>query len=166
MSVVIREGGPYSLFCTECKVWIPNTANAEMRKEGYFAHSHRCGHLDEFEIDDEYWQRKLKVIDFWGSLNVGDKVYIPSEKRPYKVMARDDRYIICTKPFNPKKTVMYFIVDLRLLLRGPDDSVFCAGYENQEQCEERLKELRNKRISVSSRRSVKLMEGEYAKANN
>lgn len=30
-------------------------------------------------------------------VEVGDKVYIPSDKRPYKVRARDDRYIICTK---------------------------------------------------------------------
>lgn len=32
-------------------------------------------------------------------VQVGDKVYIPREKRPYRVMARDSRYIICTKPF-------------------------------------------------------------------
>ena len=34
-------------------------------------------------------------------VEVGDKVYIPGQKRPYKVRARDDRYIICTKPYNP-----------------------------------------------------------------
>lgn len=43
---------------------------------------------------------------------IGDKVYIPSEKRPYTVKARDDRYIICTKPFNLQNTVFYFIIDL------------------------------------------------------
>jgi hypothetical protein len=37
-----REGGPYSLFCYDCKRWIPNTANHEMRKEGAYAHSHVC----------------------------------------------------------------------------------------------------------------------------
>lgn len=37
-----REGGPYSLFCYTCRRWIPNTANHEMRKEGYFAYDHSC----------------------------------------------------------------------------------------------------------------------------
>lgn len=33
-------------------------------------------------------------------VNVGDKISIPGEKKPYTVRARDERYIICTKPFN------------------------------------------------------------------
>lgn len=44
--------------------------------------------------------------------NIGDKVYVPGEKRPYTDRVRDDRYIICTKPYNPKRTVLYFIIDL------------------------------------------------------
>ena len=40
-------------------------------------------------------------------VEVGDKVYVPNEKKPYKVRARDDRYIICTKPYNPQHTVLY-----------------------------------------------------------
>ena len=39
-------------------------------------------------------------------VNIGDKVYIPGEKRPYIVRVRDNRYIICTKPYNPKRTVL------------------------------------------------------------
>lgn len=31
-----------SLFCTKCKCRVVNTANSEMRKEGFFAHSHVC----------------------------------------------------------------------------------------------------------------------------
>lgn len=41
-NVIKMSGGPYSLFCTSCKRWIPNTANAEMRKEGCIAYSHFC----------------------------------------------------------------------------------------------------------------------------
>ena len=41
-NVIPKDGGPFSLFCTSCKRWVPNTANAEMRKEGCFAHSHFC----------------------------------------------------------------------------------------------------------------------------
>lgn len=156
--VVPREGGPYSLFCTNCKMWVPNTANAEMRKEGFYAHSHSCGRVDLSEISDESWQRKKRIRENWGKLKVGDKVYIPGEKRPYRVQARDDRYVICTKPFNPKHTVMYFIADLRREVRGPDDMVFCLGYETKAQCEERLLMLKDGTTRVSSRRCVKLEE--------
>lgn len=41
-SVHPKSGGPYSLYCDECGCWIPNTANAEMRKEGVIAYSHIC----------------------------------------------------------------------------------------------------------------------------
>ena len=89
-------------------------------------------------------------------VKVGDKVYVPGESRPYKVMARDDRYIICTKPFNPKHTVLYFIVDLVEKWRAPDDRLFCAGYETMEQCENRLNDLQTGKIKLSKRRGVAL----------
>lgn len=41
-SVHPKSGGPYTLYCDECGCWIPNTANAEMRKEGVIAYSHFC----------------------------------------------------------------------------------------------------------------------------
>lgn len=89
-------------------------------------------------------------------VKVGDKVYIPNEKRPYRVRARDERYIICTKPYNPKRTVIYFIVDLKEKMRGPDNMVFCSGYETDADCAERLKELQSGEIEVSWRRHVDL----------
>ena len=90
------------------------------------------------------------------TVKVGDKVYVPSEKRPYRARCRDDRFIICTKPYNPKHTVMYFIIDLAERRRGPDNQVFCCGYETDEDCHERLKELREGKISVSWRRGIPL----------
>lgn len=87
-------------------------------------------------------------------LKPGDPVYVPNEVRPYRVKSRDDRYIICTKPYNPQRTVMYFIIDLERCVRGPDNMVFCSGYETQEQCEERLKELQEGKIEVSYRNCV------------
>lgn len=89
-------------------------------------------------------------------VEVGDKVYVPKEKRPYRVRARDERYIICTKPYNPQRTVRYFIVDLKERVRGPDNMVFCSGYESDEDCAERLKELQSGEIEVSWRRHVDL----------
>lgn len=55
MSVKPRTGGPWSLYCTDCGTWIPNTANHEMRKEGFYAHSHRCDRMTEDEISDKDW---------------------------------------------------------------------------------------------------------------
>jgi len=89
-------------------------------------------------------------------VKVGDKVYAPNEKQPYRVKARDERYIICTKPFNLKHTVLYFIIDLVDKWRSPDDRVFCFGYETDEQCHERLKELQFGKIGLSRRRGVPL----------
>lgn len=87
-------------------------------------------------------------------VQIGDKVYIPSEKRPYKVRARDDRYIICTKPCFG--TVLYFIVDLEYKWRGPDNMLFCSGYETDDDCKERLEELQRGTIEVSARRGIAL----------
>lgn len=87
-------------------------------------------------------------------VQVGDKVYVPKEKKPYRVKARDDRYIICTKPCFG--TVLYFIVDLKERWRAPDNMVFCSGYETEEQCKERLAELQSGEIELSCRRGIPL----------
>lgn len=91
---------------------------------------------------------------YYKDLKVGDPVFVPNEVRPYRVKCRDDRFIICTKPFNPQRTVMYFIIDLERYVRGTDNSVFCQGYETQEQCEERLRDLQSGRLEVSYRNYV------------
>ncbi len=51
-----REGGPLSLYCHRCRCWVPDTANAEMKKEGYYAHSHICGDLTHGEIPEQEGQ--------------------------------------------------------------------------------------------------------------
>lgn len=89
-------------------------------------------------------------------VKVGDKVHIPQHKRAFTVRARDERYIICTKPFNAKHTVIYFIVDLVEKWRAPDNMIFCCGYETDEDCQNRLKELQNGVIELSQRRGIPL----------
>lgn len=42
MPVIPKRGGPWSLYCTDCGVWTPNTANTEMMKEGFYASGHIC----------------------------------------------------------------------------------------------------------------------------
>ena len=90
----------------------------------------------------------------YSDLKPGDPVFVADEIRPFRVKCRDERYIICTKPYNPLRTVRYFIIDLERRVRGPDNMVFCSGYETQEQCEERLKELQEGKIEVSYRNCV------------
>lgn len=89
-------------------------------------------------------------------VEVGDKVYVPKEKKPYRVRARDDRYIICTKPLNIHHTVSYFIIDLVNKWRAPDNMIFCSGYETDEQCRERLRDLQEGIIDLSWRRGIPL----------
>lgn len=89
-------------------------------------------------------------------VNIGDKVCVPTDKRPYTVKARDERYIICTKPFNVRRTVLYFIIDLLNKWRAPDKMIFCSGYETTEDCQERLKELQDGTIELSRRRGIPL----------
>jgi hypothetical protein len=43
-------------------------------------------------------------------VKVGDIIRVPNSKRKFTVQARDERYIICTQPFNLKHTVIYFII--------------------------------------------------------
>lgn len=94
---------------------------------------------------------------------VGSRVWLDGESQPYKVRARDDRYIICTKPFNLKRTVLYTIIDLERSKRGPDNMVFGAGYETDEQVSARMAELSAgreegavDRLELSRRREVDL----------
>jgi len=71
---------------------------------------------------------------------VGDKIKFVEEKATYTVQARSERYVICSKPFNLKGTVIYTIVDLKEGIRGPDSNVFGLSYESRKVREARLAE--------------------------
>ena len=47
-----KEGGPLPLYCNQCRCWVPDTANSEMKKDGLYAHSHLCGRMNNGEIPD------------------------------------------------------------------------------------------------------------------
>jgi hypothetical protein len=89
---------------------------------------------------------------------VGDKVKFAEEKQRYTIQARNERFIICTKPFNPQKTVLYSIIDLKDNVRGPDNMLFGGGYETREECEENLEGLVSGEygMEVSYRRRIEL----------
>lgn len=71
----------------------------------------------------------------------GDKVKFAEERLSYTIQARGERYLVCTKPFNPKKTVLYTVVDLNEWVRGTENLIFGAGAETPEDCEEMLRRL-------------------------
>ena len=75
--------------------------------------------------------------------NVGDKIRFAEERNAYTVRACDDRYLICTKPFNIfPNTVVYTIVDLKEGIRGTDGySIGPYSYYSDEDCNAFLKEL-------------------------
>lgn len=87
-----------------------------------------------------------------------DRVLINGERMPYRAICVSDRYVICTKPFNLRHTVQYFILDKEKGFRGPDNMVFCMGYETKEQCQERLNELENGETEVSVRRGLPIAD--------
>lgn len=87
---------------------------------------------------------------------VGDKILFKSEKKSYTVMACDERFIVCTKPFNVKKTVLYTIIDINRNVRGTENLIFCMGFETNDDCQEALKRLQLGESEVSYRNYVKL----------
>lgn len=90
-------------------------------------------------------------------ISVGSKIFFSSEKRPYTVKACDDRYFVCTKPFNPKKTVLYTIIDLKQDIRGTNNLIFnLYDYAVQSEIEECLEDLQTGQIEVSHRNRVQL----------
>lgn len=75
-------------------------------------------------------------------MKIGDKIYFESEKRPYTIKACNSRYLICTKPFNLKHTVLYTIVDLDKNIRSTNNLVFnIYDYTNQNDIDQCLKDL-------------------------
>jgi hypothetical protein len=90
------------------------------------------------------------------SMKVDDKVIFAEEKRAYTVQACDDRFVICTKPFNAKKTVIYSIIDWKREVRGTENLIFCMGFETRELCDEALKRLQEEVSEVSYRNFIDL----------
>lgn len=88
---------------------------------------------------------------------VGNKIWFAEEKRPYTVRACDDRFLICTKPYNFKpKTVIYTIVDLVDGIRGTDNySIGWCDYYETADCEAMLRELQK----TASEESTEMVDG-------
>lgn len=91
-------------------------------------------------------------------MKIGEKIKFKEEKQRYTVQACNERFAICTKPFNCRKTVLYTIIDFQRNVRGRDNLVFgfYEGYETRGSCETALKELMNNEMEVSYRHFIPL----------
>lgn len=89
-------------------------------------------------------------------IHVGDRIKFECERLSYKVCACDDRYAVCIKPFNARKTTLYTIIDFKRDIRGPDNTVFGLGYETSEDAIRALGQLQAGEIEVSHRRCIAL----------
>jgi len=87
-------------------------------------------------------------------IEVGDKIYVESEKRPYRVRAANERFAVCTKPHF--KTVLYFVADFKEDVRGTENLIFGMGAETDEECQEMLARLSSGDTEVSHRNRVPL----------
>lgn len=87
---------------------------------------------------------------------VGDKIKFEREKQRYTIWACDNRYLICKKPFNARRTYLYTIVDLQEQVRGADNIVGGLAYDTKEECEESLKWLQEGKIEISHRNRINL----------
>jgi len=87
------------------------------------------------------------------ALETGHRVQFAESRRWWRVRATsgDGRFAILTSPFNLRKVPYYTILDTE---RGPDDRIFCSGYEDDSDIEDRMRELIAGDIEVSRRRSV------------
>ena len=86
-----------------------------------------------------------------GEYFVGQKIKFEEEKQRYTVKAISDNFVICSKPFNPRKTVLYCIIDIKKNIRGPENLIFPMGCETEEEIEEMLQRLIEGESEVSHR---------------
>ena len=89
-------------------------------------------------------------------LKIDDKIKFREEKQKYTVQASSNRYAICTKPFNPQKTVLYTIIDFKENVRGTENLIFSFGFETRKKCKEALERLENNETEVSYRNRIEL----------
>ncbi len=90
------------------------------------------------------------------------KVKLDAERQRYTVMARNDRFVIMTRPFNAQRTYLYTIVDLERGVRGPCNLIFGlpCDVNTPEGASEALRVIEHGEMEVSFRRCVDLSDNE------
>jgi hypothetical protein len=86
-------------------------------------------------------------------LSKGQMVKFSSERQRYRVRSANDRFAVCTKPFNVHgpDAVIYTIVDFDRNVRGRENLIFCMGFNTDEKCDAALSRLSSGESEVSYR---------------
>ena len=88
---------------------------------------------------------------------VGDKIKFAGQKQRYTIRACNERYLVCTKPFNARKTYLYTMVDLQEGIRGTDGyAIACYDYRIPSHARMYLKDLHKGKVEISHRNRVEL----------
>ena len=93
---------------------------------------------------------------WFNMLPIGTKIKFAEEKQAYTIRASNRFYCVCTKPFNPRKTVLYSVIDLVNDIRGTENLVFGLGSETDEECRNMLSRLTFAELDISRRNYISL----------
>lgn len=113
---------------------------------------------EKYQLEYEAKVRKNKAEYEKYNFKPGMKIWFTGEVKSYTIRSCNERYLVCTKPYNFKKnTVIYTMVDLWEGVRGRDGYVFSPyDYFSQEDCDNYLKDLTEGDVSISRRGQVNL----------
>lgn len=84
---------------------------------------------------------------------VGGKIRIANNPYLFDVMARNDRFIVCTRKYNTRKNLDHIIIDLKDRIYG-DDGGESGRYNTVEMCQTRLKELQEGRNFIANNKKL------------
>jgi len=92
------------------------------------------------------------------------KIKFEAERQRYTVQARNERFVILTKPFNAQKTYIYTIADLKRGYRGACNLIFGlpCDVDTPEGAAEALAMIEQGGMEVSYRNCVPLSPLELA----
>lgn len=100
----------------------------------------------------------LNTSDLPYEVKAWDKIWCFGEKKPYKVIWRNKRYLIMAKPFFAIKNFVYSIIDLQQGRMWPDNSLFgWYDYLKREDAESAIKDLESWDLEISERRGCRLV---------
>lgn len=85
---------------------------------------------------------------------VGSKIWFEEEKQGYTVRASNVAFVVLTKPFNAKKTVLYTAIDWESGLRGPENLIFGSDAKTDVDCADMLQRLTMGDTELSGRHSI------------
>ena len=106
-----------------------------------------CKKIDFCKKEFNKRQEYIKNLSY----SIGDKIKFKNEKRPYKITACNNRYILAVKPFNLQHTYLYVLVDIKEMVRGADNFKCYGDYSNLKEAAEILKLCDKGEIEVSYR---------------